>query len=89
MFREIRKRVKKRSKVGNTENCTGLRIYRAESSTRKPMVMLTARKRSNTIAGTGMIITRTVVTVATGKIHSVATDNFRAEMLVAVAIEVG
>src|SRR5271154_2671542 len=74
MLREMRKRVRKRSRVGKTENCTGRRMYKAERSTITPRVMLRARKMSSTMAGTGTSIMKTV---ATGTSHSSEVLRFR------------
>src|SRR5882672_3417245 len=66
MFNEIRNNVRNNSNVGKTENCAGRNMYSEESNTITPSVMLTARSRSSTTAGTGTIITKISVTVATG-----------------------
>ena len=58
------------SKVGNTENCTGFRMYRAESSTTTPSVMLVARNKSSTMLGTGHEHHENQPTAATGTSQS-------------------
>jgi hypothetical protein len=45
-------------------------MYRAESRTTTPRVMLRERNTSRRMAGTGMSIMKTVATVATGTSHS-------------------
>src|SRR6202158_5236701 len=66
MFSEILNNVRNKSNVGKTENWDGRRIYSEDSNTTTPSVILVARSKSSTTAGTGTIITKTSATVATG-----------------------
>jgi hypothetical protein len=57
-------------RLGNTENCTGRRIWIAVSSTSTDAVMLSVSSRSRTKLGSGTSITNTSATAPVGMIQS-------------------
>src|SRR5208283_5557209 len=58
------------SRLGNTENSTGLRMFNAVSRTKTEAVRLKARSRSSARLGRGTSITNTIATTAEGRSQS-------------------
>src|SRR5665213_666190 len=67
---ERRSRVSSKSRLGKTENSTGLRICTAVSRTSTEAVMLTVNSRSIRKLGSGTSMTKTIETAANGTTHS-------------------
>ena len=67
---ERRISVNRRMRLGNTENCTGRKIWIAVSSTSTDAVMLTVSSRSSTMLGSGTSMTNTTLMAAMGSTNS-------------------
>jgi hypothetical protein len=85
-FNDKRNRVINNNKLGKTENCAGLRICKAVSSTKTDADMLNANRMSSMKLGNGTNMTKIMLTAAAGTTQSTVDFKFDAFGLVAVAI---